>query len=67
MPQHEHRAGCLLLAKALNENVPQVHAVVVENGWPKNPHILDDADCVVVYADGGDGHPLMHISTSSTR
>jgi hypothetical protein len=57
--QHEHRAGCLLLANDLNENVPQVHAVVVENGWPKNPHILDDADCVVVFADGGAGHPLV--------
>ena len=57
--QHEHRAGCLLLAADLNENVPQVHAVVVENGWPKNPHILDDAACVVVFADGGAGHPVM--------
>jgi type 1 glutamine amidotransferase len=57
--EHEHRAGCLLLAKALNENVPDVHAVVVENGWPKDPSILDDADCVVVYADGGGGHPLV--------
>jgi len=56
---HEHRAGCLLLAKALNENVPQVHAVVVENGWPKDASVLDDADCVVVYADGGGGHPLV--------
>jgi len=57
--QHEHRAGSLLLAKALNENVPQVHAVVVENGWPKDASILDDAACVVVYADGGGGHPLV--------
>ncbi len=57
--QHEHRAGCLLLAGELNENVPQVRAVVVDNGWPKNPHILDDAACVVVFADGGAGHPLM--------
>ncbi len=57
--QHEHRAGSLLLAKALNENVPQVHAVVVENGWPKDASILNDADCIVVYADGGEGHPLV--------
>jgi type 1 glutamine amidotransferase len=57
--EHEHRAGSLLLAKALNENVPDVHAIVVENGWPKDPSILDDADCIVVYADGGDGHPLV--------
>jgi type 1 glutamine amidotransferase len=56
--EHEHRAGSLLLAKALNENVPEVHAVVVENGWPKDASILDDAACVVVYADGGEGHPL---------
>ncbi|HEX4072577.1 MAG TPA: DUF1080 domain-containing protein, partial [Planctomycetaceae bacterium] len=34
--QHEHHAGCLLLAGDLNENVPQVHAVVVK-GWPKDP------------------------------
>jgi type 1 glutamine amidotransferase len=57
--EHEHRAGSLLLAKALNENVPQVQAVVVENGWPKDASILNDAACVVVYADGGDGHPLV--------
>jgi arylsulfatase A-like enzyme len=56
---HEHRAGCLLLAKALNENVPSVHADVVTNGWPRDPHILDDADCIVIYADGGAGHPLV--------
>jgi Domain of Unknown Function (DUF1080)/Trehalose utilisation len=56
---HEHRAGCLLLSKALNENVPQVHAVVVENGWPNDTSIFNDADCVVVYADGGAGHPLV--------
>ena len=46
------------LAGELNENVPQVHAVVVK-GWPADPHILDDAACVVVFADGGEGHPLM--------
>jgi type 1 glutamine amidotransferase len=56
---HEHKAGCLLLAKELNENVPQVHAEVVTNGWPRDSRILDDADCIVVYADGGAGHPLM--------
>jgi hypothetical protein len=57
--EHEHKAGSMLLAKALNENVPQVHAEVVTNGWPKDASILDDADCVVVYADGGGGHPLV--------
>ncbi len=56
---HEHRAGCLLLAKALNENVPQVRAVVTERGWPKDPTVLDDAATIVVFADGGGGNPIV--------
>ena len=34
---HEHNAGCLLLAKALNDNMPDVHAVVYRDGWPADP------------------------------
>ena len=29
---HEHNAGCLLLAKCLNENMPNVYATVYKNG-----------------------------------
>ena len=42
---HDHKAGCHLLAKALNGSGMPVHeAVVIENGWPTrtNP-ILDGA------------------------
>jgi type 1 glutamine amidotransferase len=56
---HTHYAGCVLLAKALNENVPGVEAVVVRNGWPKDPAILDDAAAVVLFSDGGGGNPLL--------
>ncbi|RMG38982.1 MAG: DUF1080 domain-containing protein, partial [Planctomycetota bacterium] len=56
---HEHKAGCMLLAKAINENVPQAEAVVVTNGWPKDSSILDDAASIVVYSDGGGRHPLL--------
>jgi hypothetical protein len=56
--QHEHRAGCLLLAKCINENVPQAEAVVFQ-GWPKDSHALDDAASVVLFCDGGGGHLLM--------
>jgi type 1 glutamine amidotransferase len=53
---HEHRAGCMLLAKALNENVPAVLATVYTNGWPKDPTALDNVDSIVMYCDGAGGH-----------
>ncbi|MFP6582041.1 MAG: ThuA domain-containing protein [Candidatus Hydrogenedentota bacterium] len=53
---HEHRAGCMLLAKALNENVPDVEAVVTHYGWPRDESIFDGASTVVMYCDGGDNH-----------
>jgi len=55
---HEHHAGCLLLAKWLNENVPNVEAVVHKHGWPKDPAALDGAAAIVVFSDGGGGHPM---------
>jgi type 1 glutamine amidotransferase len=57
--QHEHKAGCMLLAWYLNNNVPQVKADVYVNGWPKEPNALDGAAAVIIYADGGDGHPAI--------
>jgi type 1 glutamine amidotransferase len=56
---HEHNAGCLLLAKCLNENMPNVYATVYKNGWPKDPTAFDNADEVAVYCDGGGGHVVM--------
>jgi type 1 glutamine amidotransferase len=55
---HEHKAGCMLLAKALNESGLPVKAVVVTNGWPKDASVLKDADSIVIYADGGGRHPF---------
>lgn len=54
--EHEHLGGCILLAQLLNDNVPGVNAVVTEQGWPKDTTILDDADAIVMYSDGGDQH-----------
>ncbi len=56
---HDHQAGCMLLAKAVNENVPGAKAVVFTGGWPKDDAALDDADCIVMYGDGGGGHMVM--------
>ncbi|MBN8247031.1 MAG: ThuA domain-containing protein [Verrucomicrobia bacterium] len=56
--EHEFRAGALLLAEALNR-VPGYHATVASNGWPADPKALESADAVLLYADGGDGHPAI--------
>jgi hypothetical protein len=56
---HEHNAGCLLLAKCLNESGLPVEAVVYRNGWPKQPDALEGADAIVIFSDGGGGHPIM--------
>jgi len=57
--EHEHRAGCLLLKSCL-DSVPGVTSTVYSNGWPANAdEALAGADCIVVYSDGGPGHPLL--------
>ncbi len=61
---HEHNAGCLLLAKALesaaeDQGLPVI-TTVYKNGWPADPTALDNADSVVVYCDGGGRHFLHH-------
>jgi hypothetical protein len=56
---HSHYAGCMLLAKALNENVPSIEAVVVRNGWPKDEAVLDGARAIVIFSDGGRGNPML--------
>lgn len=54
---HEHYAGCLLLAKSLQNNM-DYKCVVVRNGYPVDESVFDDADAVVCYADGGGRHPF---------
>lgn len=56
---HEHHAGCLLLAKCLNQSGLGIEAVVYQNGWPKEPGALEGADAIVIFSDGGGGHPIM--------
>jgi type 1 glutamine amidotransferase len=55
---HEHRAGCLLLARCL-QGVPGVVTEVHTNGWVQDERAFDGAAAVVVYSDGGRGHPLL--------
>ena len=55
---HEFRAGSLLLQSCL-ANVPGVTMLVYSNGWPETATAFDGADAVVIYADGGGGHPAI--------
>ncbi|MFK7818975.1 MAG: family 16 glycoside hydrolase [Planctomycetaceae bacterium] len=55
---HEHKAGCMLLADALNKSGLPVETTVVTQGWPKDESVLDDADAIVIYCDGGGRHPF---------
>jgi hypothetical protein len=55
---HEFRAGCLLLQQCL-AGVPEVSVTVYSNGWPHVENAFDGADAVVIYADGGGGHPAI--------
>src|SRR5258706_13228774 len=55
---HEFRAGCLLLKKCL-DGVPGISSVVYSNGWPGSVSAFDGADAVLIYADGGAGHPII--------
>lgn len=64
---HEHRAGCLLFQKCLAD-FPGVKVVVCDGGWPTkqvngtavdDDSVLDDADAIVIYSDGGAKHPAL--------
>jgi len=57
---HDHLAGCSLLAKLLNESGLPIEAEVhslQQSGWP-SPEKLAAANTIVIYADGGGGHPF---------
>ncbi|QDV38838.1 ThuA domain-containing protein [Tautonia plasticadhaerens] len=57
--EHEHRAGCLLLAEALEAGMPGFEAEVVSGGWPEDESVFDGADAIVIFSDGAGGHPAI--------
>ncbi|GAB3269837.1 ThuA domain-containing protein [Larkinella harenae] len=56
--QHEHKAGCQLLAKRLKENVSGIETEVYADGWPTSSKAFENVDAVVIYGDGGEGHMI---------
>ena len=57
---HEHYAGCRLLADAIHASNVGVFCEIIRNGWPADDSVLDDADVIVIYSDGGGGHPAVN-------
>ena len=55
---HEFRAGSLLLQQCL-AGVKGVTVIVYSNGWPNVENAFEGANAVVIYADGGGGHPAI--------
>ena len=62
---HEFRAGTILLEKCLAA-VPGLVVERHEMGWVTDEATLADADAVVIYADGGKGHPAVQESRLET-
>jgi len=58
--QHEHNAGVQLLAKCLKEGAAeQVDVQFALSGqWPEDS-VINKADTIVIYSDGGAGHPAL--------
>ena len=54
---HEFFAGSAILMDMLKQT-PGVFPVMARDGWPKNEEILKGAESIVLYMDGGGGHPV---------
>lgn len=56
--EHSHMAGTTLLADRLENNTENVTTHIAEK-WPDDPDaVFEDVDAVVMYFDGGTGHPV---------
>lgn len=57
--EHAHPASCYLLKSCLDK-LPNVSSTVHLNGWPTDPETaFAGAATVVIYSDGGGGHPFL--------
>jgi type 1 glutamine amidotransferase len=56
--EHEHNAGILLLNQCLQSH-PGLLTAYYLNGWPRDPTAYDNADAILIYCDGGGGHPFI--------
>ena len=55
---HEFNAGTMILKKCLDK-LPNIVTAAYYNGWPADPTAFDNADSILLYMDGGGGHPVI--------
>ncbi|MGV3485143.1 MAG: PVC-type heme-binding CxxCH protein [Planctomycetaceae bacterium] len=55
---HEHYAGLQILAENLKASGQKVD-ITVTRGWPTDESLVSQADTIVIYSDGGGGHPAL--------
>jgi hypothetical protein len=63
--EHEFNAGTLLLKKCLT-GVPGLTVEHYRNGWPDNDRAFDGVSGILLYADGGGGHPFIQFDRLAT-
>src|SRR5579871_4788581 len=56
--EHEFNAGILLLKKCLAK-VPGLEVVHYSGGWPESEKAFQGASGILLFADGGGGHPFI--------
>jgi hypothetical protein len=56
--EHEFQAGAMLLQRCLTD-VPDLATEVCVRGWPASDDAITRADAIVIFADGGRGHPIL--------
>ncbi len=60
---HEHFAGLKVLEQAINEAADNVEITTVK-GWPSDESLVERADSIVIYCDGGGRHlAIPHLDT----
>jgi putative membrane-bound dehydrogenase-like protein len=52
---HEHYAGLKILEESINASDEDVEVKVVR-GWPQDDSLVEQADTIVIYSDGGGRH-----------
>lgn len=64
---HEHFAGLKVLEQAINEASDQVEVTTVK-GWPADESLVERADSIVIYCDGGGRHlAIPHLDTLKNK
>jgi hypothetical protein len=55
--EHEFNAGCHLIKHCLDQ-IGGIKIEIYTNGWPKDEKVLEGADAIFSFADGGGDHPF---------